>query len=390
MGTKNQKSRILIFSQRNHSRNLPFRCPHFEFEDVITQIDKADLLAPRLDPVTRRHAIAKQLAYHTPIVLNPGLHQDAINGYYDLFLAICDNPTDLLRVAALRNWRKSCKTAICLIDELWATQLSSYRNFLRMLENFDLVILYYSQSVEPLSRMIKTKCVFLPPGVDAIRFCPFPNLPERVVDVYSIGRRSEMIHRALLKMTVDENAFYLHDTMSPEQVSDATEHRQLFANIAKRSRYFIVNPGLIDRKDIRGEQIEIGNRYFEGAAAGTIMLGERPDNAEFDKLFNWPDPMIHVPYNSPDIGKIISSLDRDPVKLNKMRCMNVKQTLLQHDWLYRWEAILAATGLEPMPELSHRKQILLSLIESIGQAKCTPTRDASRAGATLGYPLVES
>jgi hypothetical protein len=230
--------------------------------------------------------------------------------------------------------------------------------------------------------MTKAKCVFLPPGVDAIRFCPLPNPPERVVDVYSIGRRSEITHRALLKMTVDEKVFYLHDTMSPDQVSDATEHRQLFANIAKRSRYFIVNPGLIDRKDIRGEQIEIGNRYFEGAAAGTIMLGERPDNAEVDKLFNWPDSMIQVPYNSPDIDKIISSLDRDPEKLNEMRYMNVRQTLLQHDWLYRWEAILRATGLEPMPELSDRKRILLNLAENIGQAKCSPTRDSFGAGAT--------
>jgi hypothetical protein len=363
MATGQPKPRVLICSQRNLARNLPFRCAHFEFEDVISQIDSADLIAPRADTASRRHVLAKTLAYHTPFAFNPGIQQPPINASYDLFLAICGDPTDLLRVTAVPNWRANCKTAVCLIDELWVTQIAPYKNFLRMLEQFDLVVLYYSQSVEPLRKLIGTKCIFLPPGVDAIRFCPYPDPPERVIDVYSIGRRSEITHHALLKMAANGSFFYLHDTISPAQVSDATEHRRLFANIAKRSRYFIVNPGLIDRKDIRGDQIEIGNRYFEGSAAGAIMLGERPDNAEFDKLFDWPDPLIHVPYDSADIEQTIRTLDRDPEKQDKIRRESVMHTLLRHDWVYRWEAILQATGLQPMPNLSQRKETLRNLAE---------------------------
>lgn len=363
MATETHKPRVLICSQRNLARNLPFRCAHYEFEDVISQIDSADLIAPRADTSSRRYVFAKRLAYNTPLVLDPGIQQPTINAEYDLFLAICGDPTDLLRVTSLRNWRNTCKTAVCLIDEVWVTQMASYRNFLRMLEKFDLVVLYYSQSVEPLSKMIGTKVIFLPPGVDAIRFCPYPNPPRRVVDVYSIGRRSEITHRALLKMVANGSFFYLHDTMSPDQVSNATEHRQLFANIAKRSRYFVVNPGLIDRKDIRGNQIEIGNRYFEASAAGAIMLGERPENGEFDRLFDWPDSMIHVPYDSADIEQTIKALDRDPERQDKIRRESVKQTLLHHDWVCRWEAILKATGLEPMPTLSQRKEALCNLVE---------------------------
>src|SRR5258708_7860908 len=37
--------RILMFSQRNASKRLPFRCAHFEFEGVISHIDAVDLLA---------------------------------------------------------------------------------------------------------------------------------------------------------------------------------------------------------------------------------------------------------------------------------------------------------------------------------------------------------
>ena len=90
-----------------------------------------------------------------------------------------------------------CKKAICLIDEVWAREVKAYRNYLRMLREFDLVVLYYSQSVAPVDEMIgEKKCIFLPPGVDTIRFCPYPDPPKQVVDIYSVGRRSAVTHKA--------------------------------------------------------------------------------------------------------------------------------------------------------------------------------------------------
>jgi hypothetical protein len=383
MVTQRHTPRTLIFSQRNHSKHLPFRCSHFEFEDVISEIDSVELLAPRVDSSSLRHTIAKQIAYHTPLALNPGIHDTKVTAHYDLFVAICGNPTDLLRVNAVGNWRASCTKAVCLIDELWATQMTAYHNFLGMLERFDVVMLYYSQSVKPLSERLGRKCMFVPPGVDAIRFCPYPHPPKRVVDVYSIGRRSEITHRTLLRMAEEAGLFYLHDSIAPQQVLDPTEHRALFANVAKRSRYFIVNPGLIDRPDIRGNQSEIGNRYFEAAASGTIMLGERPNNVEFERLFDWPDSLIHLPYDSDDIDKIVSELDSDPGKQDRMRRMNVKQSLMRHDWVYRWEAILGAVGLEPMPAISHRKELLRSLANSAMESETWQSRDASNGRETV-------
>jgi hypothetical protein len=382
-----REPRTLIFSQRNYSKTLPFRCAHFEFEDVISQIDSVELLAPRVDRSNLRHTIAKRIAYHTPLVLNPGIQQALIDGHYDLFLAICGDPTDLIWVSALGNWRASCKKAVCLIDELWATQIASYHNFLRMLKKFDVVMLYYSQSVEPLSERIGRKCVLLPPGVDTVRFCPYPNPPKRVVDVYSIGRRSEITHRTLLSMAAEDGLFYLHDSIAADRVLDPTEHRALFANVAKRSRYFLVNPGLIDRPDIRGDQVEIGNRYFEAAASGTIILGERPNNAEFERLFDWPDSLIHLPYNSADINKIMNALDNEPEKQDRMRRMNVKQALMRHDWVYRWEAILEAVGLEPMPKSSQRKELLRNLAEVVMHNGTPQTPGASRVRSTPGRRL---
>jgi len=357
------KPRILIFSQRNHRSIMPYRCPHFEFEDVVSEIDSVELLAPRLDLSNLCNTVARKIAYHTPLVLNPGIEKTSLNGTYDLFFAIFGSPTDLIRVACVRNWRTKCERAVCLIDELWVAEMSGYSNFLRILDKFDLVMLYYSQTVEPLSKKIGRKCAFLPPGVDAIRFCPYPNPPQRSIDVCSIGRRSEITHRNLLKMAADKRLFYLHDSIAANQVLDAMEHRILVANIAKRSRYFIVNPGLFDRPDIRGDQIEIGNRYFEGAASGTLMLGERPNNAVFEKLFDWPDAVIHFPYNCADVGDVIGAIEADPERQDRIRRRNVKEALMRHDWAYRWETILQAVGLEPITAMHDRKEILGNLAQ---------------------------
>jgi hypothetical protein len=328
---------------------------------VISQIDSVKLVTPRINFPTRRHSFAKQLAYHTPLRLNSGTQRLRVDEDYDLLLIICGNPTDLLRIDAIKDWRKRCKKAICLIDEIWATEVKSYRNFVRMLEKFDLVVLYYSQSVKAVSELIGDKCMFLPPGVDTMRFCPYPDTPQRSIDVYSVGRRSSITHREILKMAEEDDLFYLYDSMSADQVLNPTEHRMLFANLLKRSRYFIVNPGLIDRPDIRGTQIEIGNRYFEAAAAGSILLGQRPLNGQFEQLFDWPDALIDLPYNSPDVANVMTELDRQPERQDAIRHMNVQQALLRHDWCYRWEAILKAAGLQALPQLNARKEALRKL-----------------------------
>ncbi|HWZ99324.1 MAG TPA: glycosyltransferase [Candidatus Dormibacteraeota bacterium] len=377
MVRESNEPRVLIFSQRNLIRKNPFRCAHFEFEDTISQIDAVELLAPPIDPFSSRQKFAKQIAYHTPIALNPGIKTGPLKRHYDLFLSVCGDPTDLLRINAIPGWRENCKTAVCLIDEVWVRQMSAYRNFLDMLKKFDFVILYYSQSVKHLNERIGSKCVFMPPGVDAIRFCPYPDPPHRVVDIYSIGRRSEKTHRKLLKMAAENGIFYLHDSVAADQVLSAAEHRALFANVAKRSRYFIVNPGLIDRPDIRGGQIEIGSRYFEATASGTIMVGERPNNGEFEKLFDWPDALIDLPYDSSEIDQAIHQFEKEPEREEKSRRTSVSQSLLRHDWAYRWETILKLAGLEPAPELLQRKDHLRNLAQAALQDKLPATLGTS-------------
>jgi Glycosyl transferases group 1 len=368
MDAQIDKPRVLIFSLRHIFGKALFRCPHFEFEDIISEIDSAEVFAPKIDALNdRRSSFAIRLAYHAPILLNPGIQKISPEKHYDIFFTICGYPQDLIMFNALGNVKDICKTSVCLLDELWVKEIAMQRHFLRILAKFDVVLLYYSQTVKPLGEIIGRRCEYLPPGVDSILFCPNPDPPERVVDVYSMGRRSEITHQKLMEMARTDGLFYLHDSIGGSQAIDSKQHRALFANIAKRTRYFIVNPGKIDEPKKTGGQIEVSNRYFEGAASGTVMVGERPNNEAFEELFDWPEAVTRLPYDSQDIDTIIRDLDADPERQERIRRAGVIQALTRHDWVYRWEAILNTVGLEPLQRLQERRDRLRRLAQVVSR-----------------------
>jgi len=168
-------------------------------------------------------------------------------------------------------------------------------------------------------------------------------------------------------MVGENGLFYLHDSIGGHQAINLKEHRALLANIAKRSRYFIVNPGLIDQPDKRGNQIEVGSRFFEAAASGAIMVGERPKNEEFERLFDWPEAVTPLPYDSCEIDIVIKDLDGDLERQDRIRRTNVVQALMRHDWVYRWEAVLKTVGLEPTQRVLERKERLRKLADVVSQ-----------------------
>jgi hypothetical protein len=226
-------------------------------------------------------------------------------------------------------------------------------------------VLNYSQSVEPVSKVIAGKCFHLPCGVDAILFCPDSRPAKRFIDVFSFGRRSKEKHQALLRLAEENKISYIYDTLRDLFTFDLEQHRFLLANMAKRSRYIVVNPGKFESPNEIGSQSEIGARYFEAAAAGAIMIGEQPRNDEFEKLFFWPDALIPLPRDPGDVEKILTEIDQNLDRQEKIRRNNVVQSLLRHDWVYRWEEILKIAGLEPMPELQERKQRLADLSKTV-------------------------
>ncbi|NJO32170.1 MAG: glycosyltransferase [Rhodospirillales bacterium] len=242
---------------------------------------------------------------------------------------------------------------------------------MEVLSQFDYVFSFFPR-LDPFKRVLRGQCSYLPGGVDALRFCPYPDPPARSVDVLSIGRRSERTHRALLESAERDGIFYLHDTFSNLASFDLDQHRQLIANMVKRSRYFIANPGKIDSPEETDNTSEFGCRYFEGAAGGALVIGERPRNPEFDRLFHWKDALIDLPFDAENIAEVMRELDRQPDRQAAARRANVVEMLLHHDWAYRWEHVLNLAKIPSSPQLIERKQRLKELADFVAQSPIEP------------------
>ncbi len=360
------KPRVLMFSQRNIYDNLHYLCIPKEFEDHICEIDKVELLAPIPKRIYKHSSrLALKLAAKYAVSYNPGIPKTSVNKEYDMFFALCQFPKDLLYVESVKGWEKCSNFSVCWLSEIWLSDMYPCRYYLDILAKFDLVIMSMSSSLEALNEKIGKKALFLPLGIDSLLFCPYPNTPKRTIDVYSIGRRSEVTHQRLLELGKTNKYFYIFDTMDTEKVADPIQHRILISNIAKRTKYFIVNPGKVDIPNEITTQSEFGSRYFEGCAAGTIMIGEVPHTPSFKEIFHWQNAVVEFPFDGAHIKELIDELDHNSEMYESVRRENVVQSLSKHDWLHRWSIILKSAGMKPCEELLERDSRLKEISGSI-------------------------
>jgi hypothetical protein len=268
---------------------------------------------------------------------------------------------DFLNISAIEGWQDHCRTSVCWISEMWAALIPLCKYWIHSLRRFDHIFVSARGSVAALSEAIGRSCQWLPDAVDTLRFSPYPIPPARVIDVYSIGRRREEIHRALREADI----FYVYDTFagSMSDVLNYREHRDFLSNMAKRSRFFVVAPAKAGIPEETRDQIEIGARYYEGASAGAVLIGHAPECEAFRELFPWEDAVIPLEADGSDVIKVLSRLEADPDRISAINRRNAAEALSRHDWVYRWKEILRVAGLELPPRMKLREQRLRDLAD---------------------------
>jgi len=368
------KPRICMPTTRNFGRRA-FQCGLYECQDVLTETDAVDMIC--LEPGAGfrfKERWQRRLMYRdvsrSLIYLNPGFRKVRLNQDYDLFIAVCQNYRDLLCLNAIDGWQDRCKTSVCWIEELWAAQIPYYKYWLHALRRFDHVFIGYKDTVAPLSNAIGRACHWLPAAVDALRFSPYPVPPARVIDVYSVGRRNDAIHRALLQAAERGEIFYIYDTLqgADMQVYSHKEHRNHYANITKRSRYFMVAPAKTGEMDETRGQVDVGYRFYEGAAAGAVLLGQPPSCDSFRELFPWSDAVVQIQPDGSDVRDVLAGLASEPERVSAISRRNAVELVLRHDWVYRWKEMFRVAGIEPSPRMVERERRLRDLAEMANTA----------------------
>jgi Glycosyl transferases group 1 len=359
---KHEKARVLMPTWRRFSAPA-FRGGLFEAQDVFSEIDEVDQLCveagaawPSREKWLRQFLwrdVSRQLIY-----VNPGLRPVTLRQDYELLVVLCQQWYELLYLNAVQGWRDRCRTAVCWLDEVYTADLPASRYWLNALNQFDHILVPYKSTADALTRILDRPCHCVPRAVDTLRFSPFPSFPDRVIDVLSVGKRLPEIHAALLDLAKQDGLFYLHDTFTEGGnllMQDVAQHRTMFANMVKRSSFFMVAPGkVLDFHETKG-QMEVGMRYYEGTAAGAVLLGQAPEGDTFHVLFDWPQAVVSVRTDGSDIAETIRGLQAEPRLLQEISARNVFHAAGRHDWLYRWQSILELAGLSGSQRLNARQ-----------------------------------
>ncbi len=367
------QSKVLLFSQRRIATLVAY-CLAYEFEDTFAavtgaqRIDAIDL--PGLTFSRRAYKLARLTSGSPRLArrLAPYPRNNVIlDRDFDLFFPVFSHTLEVYSLAMIPNWRQRSRKAACFITEVLSGHLAEYKYLLELLSGFDHIFLGVHQSVQDVARITGRPCTYLPPAVDVLRFTPASPVQPRPIYVCNLGRRSPVTHQALLGEAEARQSFYYYDTVAAGgadlkhrtfQVDNPQEHRRLLATLLKHSGYYIANRSYVNKPELLAGREEISARFYEGAAAGTVMIGEAPNTEEFKRQFNWLDAVIHVPFDSSDIGCILADLNSDPKRLRAIRNNNAREAALRHDWLHRIRVVFDVLGLPPTEQMQARAQRL--------------------------------
>jgi glycosyl transferase family 1 len=370
---------VLQLSMRRIHDLVAF-CAPYELEDVVQEATGADRVEPsNFDAIERARRFYKlgRLATRSRRLaraVTPDLDVEALSRDYELFFPVFNHPFELFALAAVPDWRSRCRVAACFVSEIWVQEIPEY--LLELLADFDHVFIGISHPAEEVARIVGKPCTYLPLATDVLRFAPWPNPPARAIDVCNIGRRSPVTHAALVRMARERRIFYYYDTVRASgergkqmtfRVGNASEHRLLLASLLQRSRYYVSNRARVNEPEVTEGREEISARFYEGVAAGAALIGVPPRSSEFRRQFDWPDAVIEMPFDCPDIAERLQALDADADRMRRIARENVRQAALRHDWIHRLRTVFEALGLPPSAGMLAREERLRALAASAAQ-----------------------
>jgi hypothetical protein len=364
----------------------------FEMEDVITAIDDVDMLelqprdrAPRGFVGRLVGALEARTGWHLEPAARPEpvrLERD-----YEILYFHAENPGALEALQAVQNWRSRCRIAICRIEEVWLQWLE-HRNMMEFLRPFDYIFLGCQATAPDLEQAVGVPTRYVAPATDVARFTPLLHRPKRVIDCLWIGRRAERTHAALFELSRQrrDSFHYVFDSrIGNNLVHSVSEHREFLAGQIQRARYFVANYAKADVSQQTGGQQEVGYRFFEGAAGGAVMVGDPPESVSFHENFDWPNAVIRLDYDSPNVKNLLEELDSRSEEMAQLRLTNAVQSLRRHDYAHRWADMLQFAGLEPSPKVQARVDRLNAIADAGERAEESIAEAGSSDPNALGH-----
>jgi len=194
------------------------------------------------------------------------------------------------RLDLYKGWERKAKRRILYIYD---TMPSQYPVIKRLLSDntWDILITSFNDAVDDLERTTGRKWHCVEQAADKELFKPAP-LQERVIHFSSYGRRYPVLHDAVREFCKSNDLYYdytTHDGRHP--VVDSTELYRQYAWHVNHSIFNFSWPVELTNPQRAGHLRPVTCRWFEAAAAGTVIVGKAPSNPIFGE---WLDKDIVI------------------------------------------------------------------------------------------------
>ncbi len=215
----------------------------------------------------------------------------------DILWYVLMGPEDY-RLDLYKDWDKNTKLKILYLFDTFPSQYSLIKKLCDS-QNWDILITSFSEAVDDLQKITGRKWNCVEQAAAADLFKPV-KLVERQIHFSSYGRRLPLLHKCLIDFCNSNDLYYdytTHDGKHP--ISDPLDLYKQYAWHLMHSQFTFSWAVEITNPLRAGHLHSITCRWFEAAAAGTIILGKEPKNDSFEKYFG-TGTVVPIDYSNTD------------------------------------------------------------------------------------------
>jgi hypothetical protein len=325
---------IYVLSLRSINKS-PAQCCVIEFEDVMIKCLGAELIKPS-------HVIENASSKpRTLFVVGLSIYDvDAalrsIKPSIDAFDKVCAYVFDAFLPKS--EFKKP----------VWRKLISTHYRTIRKVSH---LFVPFRQSVKEFEQCFNIPVSYMPLAVDVFQHGGYDE--HKIIDVNGYGRQYGELEKMLsvrFNQRGSHKVFHHTNHAHMPIIHDAHAHRRLFWQQLRKSRIAMAFDPMHTDLNGRFRFSFVGQRWFESAAAGCVIVGKRPVCAEMDELFNWQDSTIELPDDAvamaDSIEHMLSNWNLDEIgKRNYAHCLD------RHDWRHRIRDMLEIMQTVPSKRL---------------------------------------